>query len=111
MCKAGGDPVYTHNSITDLWAESMKFTLESQSSGTRSNIDSNDILNITLLDHQAGKILNLDITVVHPWCRDALPKTTREDEAAAARRLDSKDKSQSRESCCWSSCLMQTFGT
>ena len=90
-CKCGGGPMWTHNSIVNVWSECLSHLHVNHKKEPRERYcDSEDRPDISIIDPETGCDMELDVSLSHPWCVDILPNAAREDGAAAARREEKK---------------------
>lgn len=101
-CKTGGGPVSTHESVANVWSECLR-TLNithHREPGDR-YCNSNDRPDILAFDSDYSHEVELDISLAHPWNKDIINQSAREDGIAADKREDSKMRKYSAELDVW----------
>ena len=98
VCKTGGGPVWTHDSITSVWSEclnDLKIHHRKEPKDRYATSDSRP--DIVVFDTGVGSNVELDISLAHPWSSDIFPTSASKDGAAASKREDRKVARYERE--------------
>ena len=97
-CKYGGGPVWTHNTILKGWSECLSdLHIPHQTEPRHRFVSSENRPDMTLFDSETGQNLDVDVSLAHPWSKDALNHAHREEGYAAKVREEKKLKKYSGE--------------
>ena len=112
-CKTGGGPVWTHETISNVWSDCLKqlhITHQREPRNRYSNSD--DRPDIIAFDAHSGCDIELDISIAHPWAGHTLSQSAIEDGVAAAKREQEKAQKYANEWDIWgnpSNCIPIVF--
>ena len=68
ICKTGGGPIWTHETLTSVWSDCLQHLKMSHQREPRNlYVNSDDRPDILVFDAQQGCDIELDISVAHSW--------------------------------------------
>ena len=86
-CKTGGQPIWTHETLSRLWSNCLQqLNMTHQQEPRNRYINTDDRPDIIAFDAQSGCDVELNISVAHPWAKHIISQEALKDGAAAAKR-------------------------
>ena len=90
-CKVGGGPVWSHESIANVWADCLsELHIPHRREPRHRYSNSDNRPDIIALDTSSGMSIDLDISLAHPWSSEVFPSSSKVDGLALKRREEKK---------------------
>ena len=97
-CKTGGGPIWSHESVANVWCDSLRDLNITHRREPRNLYEGSDSRpDIIAFDAQSGYDIELNISLAHPWNEDIILQATKVDGAAATKRASQKTEKYSKE--------------
>ena len=90
-CQVGGGPVWSHESIANVWADCLsELHIPHRREPRHRYSNSDNRPDIIALDTSSGMSIDLDISLAHPWSSEVFPSSSKVDGLASKQREEKK---------------------